>query len=99
MMTIPVKYHIKIRPSEPHLQADQLGSDHGLHGSLRPTGQLRNDETELLTIAKHLSQAVIRMGTAQVSYDFYHQRNDALDYARKCQEELQAWMTRHVVKE
>jgi hypothetical protein len=96
MTTIHVKYQTKMPVVDLDLQADQpdlVNTFHGLEQSVR---QLKQEEDELLSIAMRLSQAIVRVGSAEIGYDSFRQRNDTLSDAQKCRDDLQQWLARHM---
>ena len=60
----------------------------------RMVGKLQTEEAELLTIASHLSQAVTRLGCTSSSLDSWHEHNEVIANAQKCQADLQEWIAR-----
>jgi hypothetical protein len=96
MTTIHVKYQTKMPVVDLDLQAEQpdlVNTFHGLEQSVR---QLKQEEDELLSIAMRLSQAIVRVGSAEIGYDSFRQRNDTLHDAQKCRDDLQQWLARHM---
>jgi hypothetical protein len=96
MTIIHVKYQTKMPVVDLDLQADQpdlVNTFHGLEQSVR---QLKQEEDELLSIAMRLSQAIVRVGSAEIGYDSFRQRNDTLSDAQKCRDDLQQWLARHM---
>jgi len=96
MTTIHVKYHTKMPVVDLDLQADQTNSADTFQGLEQSVRQLKQEENELLSIAMRLSQAVVRVGSAEIGYDSFRQRNDTLNDAQKCREDLQQWLARHM---
>lgn len=94
MVTLLEKHHAKQQYARLHPKAGELSVGNHASQAEPSVDQLREEEAELLTIAMRLSQAVYRVGNSAISYDSYPQRNDAIGYAQKCQEDLQEWMRR-----